>query len=158
MSVDTKNALGRRTLRFTTLEEVIADSEKLVSSPHTRMLGNWPLDRLLTHLAHGIDSSIDGSTVQAPRVVRLIAPFFKGRILRNGMSAGTQLPKQAEVNLYPEVGSPREALERLRAAVGRLRNERMTACHPVFGKITPEEWLQLHLRHSELHLSFALPS
>jgi len=158
MSVDTKNVLGRRKLRFTSLEEVIADAEKLVSSPNTRMLGNWPLDRLLTHLAHGIDRSIDGSTVKAPRVVRLIAPFFKGRILKNGMSAGTKLPKQAEVSLYPAVDSPQEALEKLRTAVGRLRNEKMTASHPVFGRITPEEWLQFHLRHSELHLSFAVPS
>jgi len=158
MSVDCKKVQGRRKLSFTSLDEVIADADKLVSSPNTRMLGNWPLGRLLTHLAHGIDRSIDGSTVKAPWVVRLIGPFFKGRILKNGMSAGTKLPKNVEVSLYPAVDSPQEALEKLRAAVGRLRNEKMTAPHPVFGKVTPEEWLQFHLRHSELHLSFALPS
>jgi hypothetical protein len=158
MSVDTKNAVGRRKLRFTSLDEVVADAEKLVSSPDTRMLGNWPLGRLLTHLANGIDRSIDGSTIKAPWIVRLIGPFFKGRVLRNGMSAGTKLPKQAEASLYPPVDSPREALEKLKAAVRRVRNEKMMARHPVFGKLTPEEWLQLHLRHAELHLSFASPS
>jgi hypothetical protein len=33
----------------------------------------------------------------------------------------------------------------------------MTARHPVLGKLTHEEWTQLHLRHAELHLSFAVP-
>jgi hypothetical protein len=158
MSVDTKKVSGRRKLRFTSLDEVVADAEKLVSSSDTRMLGNWPLGRLLTHLSHAIDTSIDGTTTRAPWIVRVIGPFFKGRILRNGLAAGTQLPKQAEVSLYPAVDSPQEALEKLRAAVGRLHNEKMAARHPVFGKITPEEWLQFHLRHAELHLGFALPS
>jgi hypothetical protein len=109
-------------------------------------------------LANSIDRSIDGSTVTAPWIVRLIAPFFKGRILKNGMPVGTKLPKRAEVTLYPAVETPLEGLEKYRAAAARLRNEKMTAPHPVFGKITPEEWRQFRLRHAELHLSFALPA
>jgi hypothetical protein len=50
-----------------------------------------------------------------------------------------------------------EALEQLRKAVARLRAEKMTARHPVFGRITHDEWARLHLRHAELHLSFAVP-
>jgi len=156
MSVDCKKVQGRRKLNFTSLDEVLVDAEKLVASPTTKMLGNWPLGRLLTHLANSIDRSIDGSPVRAPLIVRVIAPFFKGRILKNGMPVGTQLPKQAEFILYPAVDTPREGLEKLRAAAGRLRNEKMTASHPVFGKITPDEWKQFHLRHAELHLSFAV--
>jgi hypothetical protein len=158
MSVDIKNVSGRRNLRFTSLDEVVADAEKLVSSPDTKMLGNWPLGRLLTHLANSIDRSIDGSTFKAPWIVRLIGPFLKGRILKNGMSAGFNLPRQAEASLYPVVDTPREGLEKYRAALGRLHDEKMTARHPVFGEVTPEEWRQFHLRHAELHLSFALPS
>jgi hypothetical protein len=158
MSVDCKKVQGRRKLNFTSLDDVVADAEKLVATPTTKMLGNWPLGRLLTHLANSIDRSIDGSSVRAPLIVRLIAPFLKGRVLKNGMPVGTQLPKQAEVTLYPAVDTSQEGLEKLRAAVGRLRNEKMAAAHPVFGKITPEEWKQFHLRHAELHLSFAAPA
>lgn len=158
MSVDCKKVEGRRKLNFTSLDEVVADAETLVASPTTKMLGNWPLGRLLTHLANSIDRSLDGSSVRAPLIVRLIAPFFKRRVLKNGMPVGTQLPKEAEVILYPSVDTPREGLEKYRAAVARLRTEKMTAPHPVFGKITPEEWRQFHLRHAELHLSFALPA
>jgi FPC/CPF motif-containing protein YcgG len=47
-----------------------------------------------------------------------------------------------------------DALQRLRNAVARLQNERMTAKHPVLGQLNHDEWNQLHLRHAELHLSF----
>ncbi len=73
------------------------------------------------------------------------------------MPPGFRLPKDVEGSFFPAAASPLEALEGLRRAVARLQNERMTARHLVFGKLTHEEWTQLHLRHAELHLSFAIP-
>jgi hypothetical protein len=158
MSVDTRAVQGRRKLCFTSLDQVIADAEKLVNSSSTRILGNWPLPRLLAHLAKAVNDSIDGISAKAPLIIRLIGPFLKGRILTKGVPAGRQLPKSAEASFFPEVGSPQEAFEKMRAAVSRTRMERMMAKHPVFGRMSHEEWLQFHLRHAELHLSFALPS
>jgi hypothetical protein len=157
MPVDTKTIQGRRVLAFHSLDEIVADAERLVASPNTKMLGNWPLGRLLAHLATAINQSIDGMRGQAPWVVRFIARFLKGRILTKGMSAGFKLPEKREADLYPTCESPREGLDKLRTAVGRVRTERMTSPHPVFGRMTHEEWLQLHLRHAEMHLSFAVP-
>ena len=156
MTVDTKTIQGRRDLTFHSLDEVVGDAVKLISSPNTRMLGNWRLERLLTHLATAINGSIDGTSVKAPWFVRLIGPFMKKRFLRK-ISPGFQLPKDIEPGFYPPAASPHEALEMLRTAVARLRNEKMTARHPVLGKLTHDEWNQLHLRHAELHLSFAVP-
>jgi hypothetical protein len=48
-------------------------------------------------------------------------------------------------------------LNELRAAIDRLNREPKRAPSPVFGKMTREEWDQLHLRHAELHLSFFVP-
>ena len=157
MSVDTKTVPGRRKLSFNSLDDVVADAEACVSSPNLKMLGNWPLSRILAHLTKAMTSSVDGSPVKAPLVIRLIGPFLKGRILKKGMSPGLKLPKYIEVGFYPEISSSQEALENLRVAVRRLRTENLVSRHPVFGKVTPEEWVQIHLRHSELHLSFALP-
>jgi hypothetical protein len=157
MAVDTKSVQGRRTLQFTSLDEVVADAEKLVSSSNTRMIGNWPLERLLTHLATAINSSVDGFPARAPWFIRLFGPLLKKRFLTRTMSPGFQLPKDVEPTLYPPSAASNEALQILRAAVARVRNERMTASHPVLGKITHEEWTQLHLRHAELHLSYAIP-
>ena len=74
------------------------------------------------------------------------------------MSPGFRLPKAAEAGFYPAAGSPQAALEGLRAAVRRTHTEPMIAPHPVLGKLTHEEWTQMHLRHAELHLSFVKPN
>jgi hypothetical protein len=157
MTVDTKTVQGRRELTFESLDEVVVDAEKLVASPSTKMLGNWPLSQLLTHLATAINGSIDGTSAKAPWLIRLVGPLLRGRFLRNEMSPGFKLPKDVEVGFFPAVGSPQEALERLRVAVGRLKTEKMMTRHPVLGKLIHEEWTRLHLRHAELHLSFAVP-
>jgi len=157
MTVDTATVQGRRKLTFRSFDEVLADAERLVSSPNTKILGNWPLSQLLTHLATGINSSIDGISAKAPWFLRLIGPFVKRRIMKNGMSPGFKLPKGRETAAFPAASSPQEALGKLRAAVGRLKQERMTARHPFFGKLTHEEWTRLHLRHAEMHLGFAVP-
>jgi hypothetical protein len=158
MPVDPSTVQGRRNLTFRSLDEVVADAEGLVSSPATRMLGNWPLSRLLAHLATAVNRSLDGIQDRAPWFVRFVARFFlKRRILTKGLSPGFRLPRKREPAFYPEVGSPREALEKLRTAVSRVRTERMTARHPAFGPLTHDEWVQFHLRHAELHLSFAIP-
>jgi len=73
------------------------------------------------------------------------------------MAPGFNLPKKTETDFYPTAASPQEALEKLRSPVARTKTKKMTANHPVLGKLTNEERTQLHLRHAELHLSFALP-
>jgi hypothetical protein len=145
-------------LTFQSFDEVLADAEKLVASSQTRTLGNWPLSQLLTHLANAINKSIDGISGKVPFWVRILGRFLKGRVMNKGMSPGFKLPREVETRAFPVAASPLVALEMLRSAVGRLRQERMTVRHPVFGRLTHEEWIRFHLRHAELHLSFAVPS
>jgi Protein of unknown function (DUF1569) len=157
MSVDTKTVPGRRQLQFASLDEVVADAEKCVSSPNTKMLGNWPLERILGHLTKAMNGSIDGMDLKPPMIARLIGPMLKGRMLKKGMPPGIKLSTPNEEVLYPDVPSTQKALEAMRLAAGRLKTEKPAGRHPVFGKMTPEDWIQLHLRHAELHLSYALP-
>jgi hypothetical protein len=154
--VDPKTVQGRRQLHFTSLEEVIADAEKLVSSPTTRTLGNWPLRQLLTHLAMAMNRSIDGITFKAPWYARLLGRLKKRRFLEQGISPGIKIPKGREAGAYPLVASSPEALDILRKAVSRMRNEKATVTHPLLGPLTHDQWIQFHLRHAELHLSFAV--
>ena len=156
MSVDSRTVQGRRQLTFRSFEDVVADAEMLVAAPRTKVLGNWPLPQLLMHLATAMNRSLDGITARAPWFMRLIGPFLKRRILEKGMSPGFKLPKDREAYAFPEAASAQEALETLRKAVSRVQSEKMTVRHPVFGKITHEEWARFHLRHAELHLSFAV--
>ena len=86
MSVNTKSVVGRRTLSFHRLTDIVADAEMLVSSTTTRTIGNWPLSQLLSHLASTIDNSIDGFPSKAPLFIRIIGPFLKKGMLTNPRS------------------------------------------------------------------------
>jgi hypothetical protein len=158
MTVNSKTVQGRRDVSFQTLDDIVADAEKLMASSKTRTIGNWPLEKLIMHLSRTIHNSIDGFQSQAPLWIRLILPLFKGRVLKSPkMSPGINLPRAALPSAFPDAGSVQEALDDLRRAVARTKSERMEAGHPAFGKMTHDEWTTLHLRHSEMHLSFALP-
>ncbi len=157
MTINSKSVSGRRELSFQSFDDMLADAEALVASKSTKTLGNWPLSQLLTHLSSTIVNSIDGFAVKAPWFIRLIGPFLKSGMLKNKMAPGIQLPKHALAVAFPTAASAADALSQLRAAVARTKKERMTAPHPAFGKMNHEEWMQLHLRHAELHLSYAVP-
>lgn len=158
MTVNSKGVQGRRDLTFRTLDDIVADAERLAASRNPATLGNWPLAQLLSHLAMTFNGSIDGFESKAPWLIRLIGPLIKGRFISaKKMSPGIKLPKAAEAAAFPEGASVQESLESLRRAVARTKTERMEAPHPAFGKMTHDEWVLLQLRHSEMHLSFALP-
>jgi hypothetical protein len=53
-----------------------------------------------------------------------------------------------------DVLSTDEGLSRFRTAMQRLRDTPPTMNNPVFGPLTHDQWVQLNLRHAELHLSF----
>lgn len=157
MSINTKTVAGRRSLRFSTLEDIARDARALVESSKIQVLGNWPLERILAHLTVSINGSMDGNLPSAPWIARLIGPFVKKKFIKNPMRSGFILPKGVEPEFYPDNGPVREALIKLEESIRRTNSVPMSAKHPVFGPMNHEEWTQLHLRHAELHLSFALP-
>lgn len=156
MSVDTTKAVGRRTLYFERIEEIVADAERVAAGPH-RTLGNWSAGQIFMHLARNFDLSIDGG-VSAPWPVKIIARLFlKRRLLRRPMPAGYQLPAKAATQLVPGETETEAGLAGLRQAADRYQTTRHRAPHAVLGRLTAQEWDQLHLRHAELHLSFLVP-
>lgn len=156
MSVDTKKATGRRKLRFQSLDDVLADVDRLAMAP-VRPLGNWSLGQVCQHLAETMNRSIDGFEFQASLPIRIVARLAKRWILTRGFGPGFRLPRQA-VGMLPAPTDTQAGVRALRASVTRLLQETRRARSPVFGPMTVEEWTQLHLRHSELHLSFIVPA
>lgn len=60
MAVDTKKVIGRRSLHFASLDEILAEAERLAAGRH-RQLGNWTLGQILMHLARAGEAYIDGT-------------------------------------------------------------------------------------------------
>jgi len=153
----TKKVTGRRVLRFATLDDILADAERLAGG-RARQLGNWSPGQAFSHLARTMNMSLDGAKWRAPLIFRLMAPLIKKRLLRGPMKAGFKLPGYAAEQLLPPTPVATDhGLAELRTAIQRLHREPRRAPSPFFGPMTREEWNQLHLRHSELHLSFFVP-
>lgn len=158
MSVNTKTVEGRRELRFNSFDDLLADAEQLAGG-EVKMLGNWSLAQIFTHLAAGINSNIDGSSFKAPFFMRLMAPLMKKKFVYGGIPPGFKIPQGAQAQFMPADGAETEAaLGELRKAIERLRAAETLAGHPLFGKLTKEETVQFQLRHAEMHLSFAVPA
>jgi hypothetical protein len=152
----TSKVVGRRDLHFDNLDDIIADVEQLASAGEPRALGNWSAGQVVQHLAIAMNNSIDGFGHALPAPVRmLIRLFFKHRFLDKTMSAGFQLPASA-AKMLPPATTWDEGRQNIRRAVGRLKTETRRSPHPAIGALSPDEWVRLHCRHSELHLSFLI--
>lgn len=156
MAVNTKRVVGRRTLRFATLDDVVCDAERLAGMPH-RQLGNYTLGQICAHLAQPMGYCLDGFPVRAPWLLRTLGPLMKKRVITQPMSPGIRMPARFQAIFTPPDASTQEGLAALRDAVARLKSEPKRHPSPVFGTLTREEWDQFHCRHAELHLSFIVP-
>ena len=157
LGVDTKRATGRRALRFESLDEVLADAEALAAAERAgrlRSAGNWSLGQMFGHLAGWVGYAYEGLPVEPPRLVRWFVRPMKKRFLYKAMPAGVKIPSAAGGTFGTDVLSTDEGLGRLRGAYARLKAEPPARPHPLFGRLTHDEWINGHLRHAELHLSF----
>jgi len=159
VSINTAKVSGRRKVRFATLDEILADAERLATGP-IRPLGNWSFGQCTGHLARAMSMSLDGiEGGRAPWVIRMFLRVLKHRLLTKGLRPGFNLRSPFADQMIPDgAHSTDEGLNELRNHIARLKRETQRHPHPAFGPLTREEWDQLHMRHAELHLSFFVPA
>lgn len=158
--VDTGRVAGRRALRFESLDQALAEAERLAAADRAgrlRRLGNWTLGQALGHLAAWAEYSYTGAPLKPPFFIRWILRLRKRKFLYGPMRAGVKIPGVEGGTLATEALPPDEALARLRRALERLKAETPTAPNVIFGHLTHPEWIALNLRHAELHLGFFVP-
>jgi hypothetical protein len=158
MPVDTGNVTGRRALQFNSLDEVVAEAERLSDCSDVELLGNWSLGQIFQHLGDAMAMAIDGSDYKPPFFFKIMGPLMRKGMLNKSMRAGFQLPPGMHALIPSEDTTTESGFKALRQNAERLKNEELQPRHVVFGKMTREDWNKLHLRHAEMHLSFAVPS
>jgi hypothetical protein len=156
MPVNTRKVKGRRTLDYSSFEELLADAERM-SSGNVRTIGNWSPGQIFRHLAMVMNGSIDGLAVTFPWPLRMMAKLFKNKLLNGPMPAGFKIKPHNERAMVPGPTPTEEGLADLRAAVARVQRESHRASHPIFGNLSKEEWDKLNLKHASLHMSFLVP-
>jgi hypothetical protein len=177
--IDTRHA-ERRALTLSTLDDLAREIDRIehASRPERegiRVTGNWSAGQIFEHLTRLIERSMDGfhelpaSERPAPGGLRgipvraeLAAATTAERALRTRLLAGPMQPGGPSMALPGEIEPPiqmwtNDGAARLRNVLGRIRAAHpMDKPSPTLGRLTPEEWTTLHLRHAELHLSFIL--
>jgi hypothetical protein len=148
---------GCRALRFESIDELLADVDRLAAAERAgtlRRCGNWTLGQALGHLATWAQFSYDGLPMPTPWFIKLILRVQKRRYLRGPLPRGVKIPRVRGGTLGIEPLPLDEGLSRYRAVTERLRREVPANPSAVFGPLAHDEWIALHLRHAELHLSF----
>jgi hypothetical protein len=156
MTVNTKKVANRRQLHFDRIEDILADVEQL-NRGKVKTLGNWSGGQILVHLAGVMNGSIDGIHLRLAWPIRFFGRLLKRRILSKPMPAGFKLKGRAAAALVPPQTSWQDGVDVIRKAIQRQQTEAKREPSPFLGRLTREQWEQLHCRHAELHLSFVLP-
>src|SRR5215469_3200394 len=94
-AVDTAKAAGRRTLRFESIDQVMAEVDRLAEAERAgrlRRLGNWTLGQTLGHLATWAEYSYTGAPLKVPFFIRWYLRLRKRKVLYGPMRAGVKIP------------------------------------------------------------------
>jgi hypothetical protein len=157
--VKTSRVTDRRELRFSSAQEILDDVEYLDSGDPPRTTGNWTGGQIVEHVTRLIDCSIDGFPVaKGPLLMRVVGRLTRRRVIVNPLQPGLIFSRKFDFLAPGQSITWEEAVEHMRETMMRLSAERMSALHPLLGRLTHEQWEQFHCRHAEMHFSFMHPA
>lgn len=162
MAVDTRHA-QRRPLHYRSIEQWRADLDAVEAAHGAGTLahtGNWTPAQIMTHLATFGEFSLDGFPFKAPLPIRLMAQLlFKKKAVSGSVPPpGFGLKNKLAVLVPDSDVQFDESLGRLRSFLDRVdAGEAFVPSSPLFGALTREQWITLHLGHASLHMSFLDP-
>lgn len=149
-----------RRLEFTTLDDAIAEIHRLQEHGYEQA-GQWTLGQICHHLAFVTRGSLDGFPpgVKAPKLLRFLMARTKPLWLNRPFPKGIKLNGALAALRPPEPDSIDEnaAVEDAITSLKRLQTEAQRHPSPAAGKLTREEWDNLHRRHAAHHLGFLTP-
>ncbi len=157
--IKTAKVSERRQLQFSSMQDILADVEYLDSGDPPRTTGNWTAAQIVQHVAKLIDYSIDGFPVPKAAIpMRILGRLMRNAAITKPLRPGIKFSKKFSFLSPDREVAWDDAAQQLRQAIGRLDSDRMTKRSPIFGKLSPEQWEQLHCRHAEMHFSFMHPA
>lgn len=148
---------GRRSLRFNSTDEIIADVERLRRGCKT--VGEWSPAHIYGHLASVIEMILKAPAPApgSPPPATRMSPEQRDEVFASGLIP-EGLPQPESLAAY-QPGTEAEEADRLRAALVAFEaSPGPVAHHRYFGPLSPEQWKRLNCIHCAHHLSFAVPN
>src|SRR5262245_34400382 len=94
--LDTGKVAGQRVLQFESIDQMLAEVDRLVEAERAgrlRRLGNWTLGQTLGHLAAWAEYGYTGAPLKVPFFIRWILRLRKQQFLYGPMRAGVKIPR-----------------------------------------------------------------
>jgi hypothetical protein len=143
--------LPRRRLVLRNGDEVLREVERL--SAGCTPTGAWDLPRTVWHLVEAMERSLHGTPRPLKGLRRLAGPLLLRLVLlTRRFPEGRPLAR----GLTPPEAAPLDRA-RLERAVRAVEKGSWFVPHPVFGRMTPAQWREVHWIHAAHHLGFLLP-
>jgi hypothetical protein len=162
MPIDTAKVTDHRRVRFNSIEDVLADIDRIVAAEQAgklRCTGNWTAGQVFNHLASWINFAYEGYPGKGPPwFIRIILKMKKKQYLRDGMRRGVRIPGVKDGTFATDALSTQEGAQRLRAALLRMKNRDPVRFEsPAFGAMEHDERIAFQCRHAELHMGYLHP-
>ncbi len=161
MTVNTKQS-ERRELKYNSIADIERDLDVLQAANTAGTIattGNWSAGQNLEHCAKVWRAGIDGfpPEMKPPMILKMMCKvFFKKKAISGATPpAGIKLPKEAKPFLPDDDVTFEQGMADFRTQIERTKSgEKFTAVSPLFGVFTHDEWQQVQLGHTQLHLGF----
>jgi peptidoglycan/xylan/chitin deacetylase (PgdA/CDA1 family) len=163
-ALNNRHVRVRRPIHLQSPSDLLAEVDRIqasASAGSVRPSGNWTAAQAFQHLAKFIEYSFDGFPFRYPWPYRVMVWLIRrvlpwGWLLKLTFRPGFTNPPVVARAVDPDAAVTLEhAGQALRRQIRRiLDGERMVQRSPTGERMTHEQWVDGHLRHAELHLSF----
>ncbi|QDV80465.1 DUF1569 domain-containing protein [Botrimarina mediterranea] len=145
-----------RTLRLATLDDAIAEIERLRDHGYTPR-GRWSLSQMSDHLTKVMRVGMDGSMPRLPWLARkMVWPLARWTLWRGAMISGAPAPKPV---LPAEARDDESAIDRCLATLAEARDRREPIPpYVLLDGLTLDDWKRLMVIHAQHHLRFLEPT
>lgn len=150
----------RRILKFATLDEAVADAERLLAG--YGRVGRWTLGQCCGHIAYWMACGMDGfpkpplgGRIMMWAMRHTIGPRILKRVVSGEMKDG--LPTMPQ-SVPPPNADDAAGVAKLKETVARANAFAGPPLpSPFFGPMDRESWVRLNCVHAAHHLSFLTP-
>jgi hypothetical protein len=149
-------------IQLGSIDDLLTEVERVTPAAaegRVRSLGNWSVAQIFWHLGKFVELSFDGFPFRyrpAPAWIIRLLRFFAWRwLIALTFRPGFKNPPEAAV-VEPDSSITLDfAATYLKQQLTRIESgERMTQQCSIEGPFDHDQWIYIHLRHAELHLSF----
>lgn len=147
-----------RALRFTSLDEVLAELDRIENGSNIRLQQKWSLYKILCHLAQTIQGSMHGFSKVDPPAIQSVGKLAFGFFKAQGYmfhSLSQEVPLfNGQIGPIPDDGEISEAIQVLRTAIQDFKafNGALFP-HFTYGSLSYEEWELANAFHCADHFS-----